>query len=68
MYVSGKFKTKKSLVTAVKAGEKVMAYSNSPFEGGPEPGDVVYIKMPPDYHKWYAQCKIGEDGYIATVK
>ena len=66
-YVSGKFKTKKSLIAAVKSGEKVKVHSNSMFDGDPEPGEVAYVKMPVDFHRWYATCKIGEDGYIKTV-
>ena len=53
-YVSGKFKTKKSLKEAVAKGEKVRVYSNSMFGGDSEPGTVAYVKMPVDFHKWYA--------------
>ena len=66
-YVSGKFKTKKSLTEAVKNGEKVRVYSNSMFGGDSEPGTVAYVKMPVDFHKWYAQVKLDDEGYIAKI-
>lgn len=66
-YVSGKFKTKKSLKEAVKNGEKVRVYSNSVFGGDVEPGSVAYVKMPVEMHKWYAQVKLDNDGCIAKI-
>tara|TARA_R110000787_G_scaffold144865_6_gene258725 strand:+ start:595 stop:792 length:198 start_codon:yes stop_codon:yes gene_type:complete len=65
MYVSAKFKTKKSLKDAVKSGDEVYAISNSLF---PESGTgQATLSMPVDYHKWYAQIVI-ENYKIVSVK
>ena len=56
MYVAAKFKTKKSLKDAVKAGEEVYAISNAMH---PESGTGrATLSMPVDYHKWYAQVEL----------
>ena len=65
MYVSAKFKTKKSLKEAIKSGDEVYAMSNSMH---PESGTgKATLSMPADYHKWYAQIVI-ENYKIVSVK
>ena len=65
MYVSAKFKTKKSLKDAIKSGDEVYAMSNSMH---PESGTGnATLYMPADYHKWYAQIVI-ENYKIVSVK
>jgi hypothetical protein len=65
MYVSAKFKTKKSLKEAIKSGDEVYAMSNSMH---PESGTgKATLYMPADYHKWYAQIVI-ENYKIVSVK
>ena len=65
LYVAAKFKTKKSLKDAIKAGEEVYAISNSMH---PESGTGrATLSMPVDYHKWYAQIEI-ENFKIVKVK
>jgi len=65
MYVSAKFKTKKSLKDAIKSGDEVYAMSNSMH---PESGTgKATLAMPADYHKWYAQIVI-ENYKIVSVK
>lgn len=65
MYVSSKFKTKKSLKAAIAAGEEVYAMSNSMF---PESGTgKATLQMPVDYHRWYAQIEI-VDWKIVRIK
>ena len=65
MYVSAKFKTKKSLKEAIKSGDEVYAMSNSMY---PESGTgKATLSMPADYHKWYAQIVI-ENYKIVSVK
>jgi hypothetical protein len=65
MYVSAKFKTKKSLKEAIKSGEEVFAMSNSMY---PESGTGnATLQMPVDFHRWYAQIKI-VDFKIVSVK
>lgn len=65
MYVSSKFKTKKSLKEAIKSGEEVYAMSNSMH---PESGTGnATLQMPVDFHRWYAQIKI-VDFKIVSIK
>jgi hypothetical protein len=65
MYVSAKFKTKKSLKDAIKSGDEVYAMSNSMH---PESGTgKATLSMPVNYHKWYAQIEI-ENFKILKVK
>ena len=65
MYVSSKFKTKKSLKEAIKSGEEVFAMSNSMY---PESGTgKATLAMPVDFHRWYAQIKI-VDFKIVSIK
>ncbi len=65
MYVSSKFKTKKSLKEAIKSGEEVYAMSNSMY---PESGTGnATLSMPVDFHRWYAQIKI-VDFKIVSIK
>ncbi len=65
MYVSSKFKTKKSLKDAIKSGEEVFAMSNSMY---PESGTGnATLQMPVDFHRWYAQIKI-VDFKIVSIK
>ncbi len=65
MYVSSKFKTKKSLKDAIKSGEEVYAMSNSMY---PESGTGnATLQMPVDFHRWYAQIKI-VDFKIVSIK
>lgn len=65
MYVSSKFKTKKSLKEAIKSGEEVFAMSNSMY---PESGTGnATLQMPVDFHRWYAQIKI-VDFKIVSIK
>ena len=65
MYVSSKFKTKKSLKEAIKSGEEVYAMSNSMY---PESGTGnATLQMPVDFHRWYAQIKI-VDFKIVSIK
>ena len=65
MYVSAKFKTKKSLKEAIKSGAEVYAMSNSMH---PESGTGrATLSMPVDYHRWYAQIEI-ENFKIVKVK
>ena len=56
MYVSAKFKTKKSLKEAIKSGAEVYAMSNSMH---PESGTGrATLSMPVDYHKWWAEVEL----------
>jgi len=67
-YATRNFQTKKELVTAVKAGERVTFYQPGGMFAAPRDG-TVYLEGPhyPKPHKWYAQCE-ARDGVIVNVK
>lgn len=71
MYTSKNFKTKKSLKEAIANGEKITVYqAGGFFSGGNTAGGTVTLEGPhyPAPHTWYAQAKLDDKGYIASVK
>lgn len=69
MYTHTNFKTKKALIEAVKAGEKVTVYQPGPFGGREQSDGTIYLEGPhyPEPHKWYAQATL-KDGVVVSVK
>jgi len=67
MYVNPNFKTKKSLIEAIKTGKIVTVFSPGPFPC-PQNGKVP-VEGPhyPEPHKWYAQVEV-QDGKVIKVK
>ena len=63
-HISPDFKTKKKFKEAIKAGQVVRCYSEGPF---PLRKGTEYVEAPANYHRWYAQVEIDEDGRILKV-
>ena len=66
-YVSPNFKTKNTLIEAIKIGAEVTVFSPGPFpvtRNGEE-----YIEGPhsPEPHRWYAEVVV-KDGRVVKVK
>lgn len=58
MYVSPNFKTKKALVSAVKTGQEVTAFSPGPFQCPTEGTVTVEGPHYPEPHRWYARVEV----------
>jgi hypothetical protein len=67
MYTTRDFKSKKDLVVAVKAGERVTYYQPAGIGTTPSDG-TIYVEGPhyPSPHKWYARCEV-KDGVVVRV-
>lgn len=65
MYVSPNFKSKKALKEAVKAGERVEAFSPGPFplSDGKNAAEGPHY---PEPHRWYASVLV-ENGVVTKV-
>lgn len=66
-HVSKNFQTKKAFKEAVKAGQAVYVQDN-PIFGSEVKAGVAYISGPWEYHKWYAQVKVNDEGQVVSVK
>ena len=67
MYTDINFKTKKSLIEAVKAGKQITVYQPGGIFESQKDGKV-YLEGPhyPEPHRWYAQADIA-NGIIVKV-
>jgi len=67
MYSAKNFKTKKELITAIKAGERIGIFA--PGLGTPKDNGIEYLEGPhfPAAHTWYATVTM-KDGIIVRVK
>jgi hypothetical protein len=73
MYTEGiNPKTKKELKDLIASGKKIRVVSLSPMgDRILEAGDSVDNLCGPKYpqpHKWYAEGKLDEDGYLKSIK
>lgn len=68
MYTYRNYKTKKELIAAVKAGNRVTVYQPGGIFPTPENGEIA-IEGPhyPEPHRWYARATL-KDGLVVKVR